>query len=340
MSEILSPSQKKKRLAGLLRGAACAVVVACLGLNAGAAGYPDRPVRLVVNVQPGGATDTAARIVGQKLSERLGQPILIDNRPGAGTRLGTDMVIKAKPDGYTLGVFYGVSTMFHLMFDNQAPLEPGKDFEAVSLFARAPSFLAVNAALPVKTVPEFVAYARSKNGAISYGHSGEASAPSLAAKVLLKSIGVQGISVAYKGNGPTAVAIASGEIDFSLVDFASVQPLVQRGVVRLIAITEPKRSALAPAVPTTGEFGITREVDGVTPWFLLAAPAGTSAATVALLNKHVVEILGMPDVQQRLRVAGVDVEASTPAQAAAYFVAQRNKMTAIVRDLGVSLKGQ
>lgn len=327
-----------KHLTGL-RTTVC-VVAACLGLSAGAADYPDRPVRLIVSVQPGGTTDTAARIVGQKLSERLGQPFLIDNRPGAGTRLGTDMVVKAKPDGYTLGVFYGVAGMFHMMFDNQPQLEPGKDFEAVSLFARAPSFLAVHAGLPIKTVPEFIAYARSKTGAISYGHSGEASAPSLAAKVLLKSLGVQGIGVAYKGNGPTAVAIAGGEIDFGLVDFASAQALVQRGVLRLIAITEPKRSALAPEVPTSGEFGITRQIDGVTPWFFLAAPAGTPAATVALLNKHVVEILAMPEVQQRLRVAGVDAEASTPAQAADYFVAQRQKTTAIVRELGVSLKGQ
>lgn len=329
---------RRERLTGL-RAAACAFV-ACLGLQAGAADYPDRPVRLIVSVQPGGATDTAARIVGQKLSERLGQPFLIDNRPGAATRLGTDIVVKAKPDGYTLGVFYGVAGMFHMMFDRQSQLEPGRDFEAVSLFARAPSFLAVHAALPIRTVPEFIAYARSKAGGISYGHSGEASAPSLAAQVLLKSLGVKGIGVAYKGNGPTAVAIASGEIDFALVDFAAVHPLAQRGAVRLIAISEPKRSALAPEVPTTGEFGITRRIDGVTPWFLLAAPAATPAATVALLNKHVVEILAMPEVQQRLRVAGVDAEASTPAQAADYFVAQREKMTAIVRDLGVSLKSQ
>jgi len=312
--------------------------LACLGFTTLAADYPDKPVRLVVSVQPGGSTDTAARIVGQQLGERLGQTFLIDNRPGAGTRLGTDLVIKSKPDGYTLGVFYGVSGMFHLMFDNQAAIEPGKDFEAVSLFARAPSFLAVNAALPIKTVPEFVAYARSKNGRITYGHSGEASAPSLAAMMLLKSIGVSGTGVAYKGNGPTSVALAGGEIDFSLVDFASVQPLVQRGVVRLIAITEPKRSALAPEVPTTGEFGISRDVDGITPWFFLAAPAGTPAPIVNLLNKHVAEILKMPEVQQRLRVAGIEAEASTPAQAAAYFIAQREKMVRIVGELGVSLK--
>ncbi|MNY22548.1 Tripartite tricarboxylate transporter family receptor [compost metagenome] len=228
--------------------------------------------------------------------------------------------------------------MFHLMFDNQATLEPGKDFEAVSLFARVPSFLAVNASLPIKTVPEFLAYARSKNGKLTYGHSGEASAPSLGAVTLLKSIGVTGIGVAYKGNGPTSVAIAGGEIDFALVDFASVQALVQRGAVRLIAITEPKRSALAPEVPTTGEFGVSRKVDGITPWFFLAAPAGTPAPIVSLLNKQVTEILKMPEVQQRLRGAGVEAESSTPAQAAAYFIAQREKMAGIVSELGVSLK--
>lgn len=326
------------RLAGR-RAAACALL-ACMAWHVNAADYPDKPVRIVVSVQPGGATDTAARVVGQKLGERLGQSIIVDNRPGAATRLGTDVVIKSRPDGYTLGLFFGISGMFHLMFDGQPALEPGKDFEAVSLFARAPSFLAVNAALPIKTVPEFVAWAKQNSGKVNYGHSGEASAPSLASQVLLKSIGVKGTGVAYKGNGPTAVALGGGEIHFALVDFAAVQPLVQRGVVRLIAITEPKRSALAPEIPAAVEFGITPQVNGITPWFFLAAPAGTPAPVVALLNKQVTEVLRLPDVQQHLRVAGVDVEPSTPAQAAATFVAERERMTSVVRELGVSLKVQ
>jgi len=314
------------------------ILLGCMAGGVSAADYPDRPVRVIVSVQPGGTTDTAARVVGQELTKRLGQPFLIENKPGAGTRIGTDATVKAKADGYTIGLFYGTSTLFQLMFDNQSALEPGKDFEAITMLGRAPSFLAVNAALPIKTVPQFIAYAREKNGKITFGHSGTASQPYLGGMILLKSLGVTGVAVPYKGNGPTAVAIASGEIDFSLVDYASVRPMVERGAVRLIAINEPKRSALRPDVPTTGESGITRTVDGITPWFFFAAPSGTPPAVIATLNKQITEILKMPDVLERLHNVGVEAEGTTPAEASAYFLAQREKLTGFVKDLGISLK--
>jgi len=313
-------------------------LLASLSLAAAAADYPDRAVQMVVSVQAGGSTDVAARLIAQKLAERLGHPFLVDNKPGAATRIGADYVMKAKPDGYTLGFFFGISGLFQLMFDNYPALQPGKDFEAVSLVTRAPSFLAVNAALPIKNVADFIAYARASNNQIAYGHSGAASTPALASMVLLKSLGVTGLGVPYKGNVPTVTALASGDINFAVVDYTAARPMVERGLVRLIAVMEPKRSVLQPDVPTSGEAGLTRAADGVTPWTILVAPPGTPPAVINTLNKHVVEIMKMPDVQDRLRVAGVDVEGTTPAQAAATYLAERNRMTAIVRDLGVSLK--
>ena len=324
---------KRTGLRGLASG-----LLASLSLAAAAANYPERAVQMVVSVQAGGSTDVAARLIAQKLADRLGQPFLVDNKPGAATRIGTEYVIKAKPDGYTLGFFFGISGLFQLMFDNYAALQPGKDFEAITLVTRAPSFLAVNAALPIKNAADFMAYARANNNAISYGHSGAASTPAMASMVLLKSLGVTGLGVPYKGNVPTVTALATGDINFAVVDYTSARPMVERGLVRLIAVMEPKRSVLQPDVPTTGESGLTRGADGVTPWTILVAPPGTPTAVIASLNKHVVEILKLPEVQDRLRVAGVDVEGTTPAQAAAAYQAERNKMTAIVRDLGVSLK--
>lgn len=320
-----------------LQRLACGLL-ASLSLAASAADYPDRAVQMVVSVQAGGSTDVAARLIAQKLADRLGQPFLVDNKPGAATRIGTEYVMKAKPDGYTLGFFFGISGLFQLMFDNYAALQPGKDFETISLVTRAPSFLAVNAALPIKTGADFTAYARAHNNQIAFGHSGAASTPNMASMVLLKSLGVTGLGVPYKGNVPTVTALASGDIHFAVVDYTAARPMVERGLVRLIAVMEPKRSPLQPDVPTTGEAGLTRGADGVTPWTILVAPPGTPAAVVAMLNKHVVEILKLPDVQERLHLAGVDVEGTTPAQAAAAYQAERNKMTAIVRDLGVSLK--
>ena len=326
----LTPSMGLKALAcGLLTG---------LSLAAAAVDYPERPVQMVVSVQAGGSTDSAARLIAQKLSERLGQPFLVENKTGAATRIGTEYVMKAKPDGYTLGYFFGISGLFQLMFDNYAPLQPGKDFEAITMATRAPSFLAVNAALPIKNVAEFIAYARANNEKISYGHSGNASTPNLAAMVLLKSIGVKGLGVPYKGNVPTVTAIASGEINFGVVDYTAARPMVDQGLVRLLAVMEPKRSTLQPAIPTSGEAGLTRVADGVTPWTILVAPPGTPPAVISTLNKHVNEIFKMPDVQERLRMVGVELDGSTPAQAAVDYLAEREKMTAIVRDLGVSLK--
>ncbi|MEO6319648.1 MAG: tripartite tricarboxylate transporter substrate binding protein [Polaromonas sp.] len=309
-----------------------------LSLAAAAADYPERPVQTVVNVAAGGSTDTAARLIAQKLSERLGQPFMVETKTGAATRLGTDFVMKAKPDGYTLGYFFGITGVFQLMFENFAPLQPGKDFEPITLVTRAPSFLAVNAALPIKNVSDFIAYARANNDKISFGHSGNASTPNIAAMVLLKSIGVKGLGIPYKGNVPTAVALAAGEINFSVVDYTAARPMVERGLVRLIAVTEPKRATFQPDVPTAGEAGLTHAADGITPWTLLAAPPGTPSAVIATLNKHMVEILKMPDVQERLRTVGVEVEGTTPAQAATSYVAERDKLVKIVRDLGVSLK--
>lgn len=320
-----------------LRFFACALVT-FLSLSATAADYPDRAVRMIVSVQAGGSTDTAARLIGQKLAEQLGQPVLIENKPGAGTRIGTEYVMKAKPDGYTLGFFFGISGLFQLMFDDFPALQPGKDFDAITLVTRAPTFLAVNAALPIKNVADFVTYAQAHNGSISYGHSGSASTPNLAALALLKSLAVTGVGVPYKGSGPTVIAIAAGDINFGVVDYTAARPLVERGLVRLLAIMEPKRSALQPNVPTAGEEGIARAADGIAPWTVLVAPPGTPPAVIATLNKHVVEILKMPDVQKRLRAEGIEVEGSTPAQAAASYLAERKKMTEIIRDLNVSLK--
>ncbi|WP_137921356.1 tripartite tricarboxylate transporter substrate binding protein [Hydrogenophaga sp. 2FB] len=319
-----------------VRAAALCLAGGALALSAQAQ-YPERPVRLVVGLQAGASTDTLARLLAQKLQERMGGQFIVENKPGAATRIGMEMVTKAAPDGYTLGIANAVATSFPLMFPDFA-FAPGKDFVPVAALARAPSFLAVRANLPAKNAQEFVAYAKANSGKLSFGQGGNGSNPHLAALALVRSMGVQATGVPYKGNAPTAVAVATGEVDFAMLDYAAVRPLVERGNIRLLAVTEPRRSALTPDVPTSGEQGLTRDIEGVTPWFMLVAPPGTPAPLVATLNRHVNEILKNPEVLASLRVAGIEAEGGTSAAALAQFEQQRNQIGRLAREMNVSFK--
>lgn len=329
------PEQRRQRRLGC---ASAAALLASLFLSTSAlADYPERQVRMVVSVQPGASTDIMARTLAQKLAERLGQSVIVDNKPGAATRIGTEAVIKTSPDGYTLGVANAVSTAFPLMFDD-FPFVVGKHFAPITLLGRSPSFLAVRHNLPAKNVAEFVAYAKTHNDLITFGHGGAGTNPHVAALALMQSLGVTAIAVPHKGNAPTAVALGSGEIDFALLEYASVRPMVERGKVRLLAVTEPQRFSPLPEIPTGAEAGLTREIEGMTPWFMLIAPAGTPQAVVTLLNRHVAEILSTPDVQQRFRAMGIEPATNSPAEAASYFQAQRDKLGALTQKLNLSLK--
>lgn len=315
-----------------------AAVAASLSLPAPArADYPERIVRMILGLQPGASTDVLARLVAIKLSERMGQQFIVENKPGAATRIGMESVIKSPHDGYTLGVANAVSVAFPLMFDD-FPFAPGKDFVAITPLGRAPSFLAVRQNLPAKNVAEFLAYAKAHNGKISFAAGINGSPPHVASLLLMKSIGVSAIAVPYKGNAPAALALAAGEIDFALLEYASVRPMVERGAVRLLAVTEPRRFSAQPDVPTGAEAGLTPEIEGMTPWFMLVAPARTPAAVVQVLNAQVREILQSKDVQEKLIPLGIQTEGSSPAEAAAYFQAKRDQLTVLVRDLNLSLR--
>jgi tripartite-type tricarboxylate transporter receptor subunit TctC len=299
--------------------------------------YPERTVRMVVGLQAGASTDNLARAVAQRLSERLGQQFIVENKPGAATRIGMESVARAPADGYTLGVANAVATSFPLMFDN-FPFVPGKDFVPITMLGRAPSYLAVRASMPAKNVAEFIEYAKANSGKLTFGQGGSGSNPHVATLTLVKRLGVTAQDVPYKGNAPTAVAVAAGEVDFALLDLASARPMAERGSVRLLAVTEPQRVMQMPDMPTSGEQGLTREIDGMTPWFMLIAPAGTPSAVIALLNRHVNEVLRMRDVQQTLLAAGIEPEGSSADEAMAYFRSQRERIANLARELNISFR--
>lgn len=297
--------------------------------------YPDRSVRMLVGFQAGASTDTLARVISAQLSLRLGQPFVVENKPGAATRIAMDTLSKAAPDGYTLAVANAVTTVFPLMFDGIS-FEPGRDFVPITMLGRAPSFLAVRIGLPVRDFKEFAQYA--KGAKLSFAHPGNGTNPHIAGLALAQSLGVDVVEVPYKGNQPIATALAAGEIDYAMLEFESARPLLERGAIRILAVTEPNRFSLQPLVPTGQEVGITQEIESLTPWFILLAPPGTPAQTVAILNREVVEVLKMPQIQEKLLSIGVEPFSTSQQAASAYFLAHRNKIINLLPKLGVSIK--
>lgn len=313
------------------------VLAAGLFGTAAHAAYPERPVRVVIGLQAGASTDTLGRALAQKLSERLGQQFLIDNRPGAATRIAMEAVSRAPADGYTLGIVNAVAVNFPLMFKD-FDFSPGKDFAPITTLGRAPSFLAVPATLPAKNVEEFLAYAKANNGKLTFGQGSNGSNPHLSALMLVKSMGVDAVGIPYKGNAPTALAVATGEVDFAMLDYQSVRPLVERGNVRLLAVTEPQRFVMMPDVPTGGEQGLSSALDGVTPWFMLVAPPGTPDDVIALLNRHVNDVLKDATVREAMSTVGIETDGSSIQEAAAYFQQQREQTAQVAKEMNVSFQ--
>ncbi|NYT24410.1 tripartite tricarboxylate transporter substrate binding protein [Alcaligenaceae bacterium] len=300
----------------------------------------DRPLELIVPVQPGGSSDVIARIIGNSVTELTSRAVVIVNKGGVFGRLGADALIDARPDGNTIGILYGSTSLFPLIFENsKRPYEPGVDFEPITLVGRSPSFIAVNVnRVPAKTGAEFLSFLKENNEKFSYGHGGNGSSPALATGALLNRLGLTGISVPYKGWGPVSVALGREEVDFGLIDYGTIRPQLERGAVRLIAIMEEQRSALMPDIPTAVEAGLPDAANGITPWFFLAAPPGTPKAVVQALNKDFTQALQTPDVMERIRSIGSDPNSSTPESTSAEYVAFRKKMTDVIKLLGISMK--
>ena len=317
--------------------AACGALAALAGPGALAQTYPAKPITMVVPFPPGGPTDMVARLLAQKLSEQMGQPVVVDNKPGANGNIGGALVSKAAADGHTLLYNTSSITLSPALYKSMQ-YDVLRDLAPVALTAVVPLALVVNPAVPANSVQEFVAYAKAHSGKLSFGHGGNGTNPHLSALVLVRSLGVKAVEVPYKGNAPTAVALGGGEIDFAMLDYPSVRPLVERGNVRLLAVTEPKRVGMTPQVPTSGEQGLTRELDGMAPWFMLVAPASTPAPVINLLSQQAGAALGSPEVNKALASAGIEVETGSPAQAQRYFMEQRERMTRLARELKVSLK--
>jgi tripartite-type tricarboxylate transporter receptor subunit TctC len=283
-------------------------IIGCLSAgwaSLASAAYPDKPIRFIVPQAAGGSTDILSRTVGQKLSEALGQQLVMDNRPGANGIVGMDMVAKAPADGYTL-VAGGTGTIaINVSLYNKIPYDPIKDFAPVVNFAYSTSVLVVHPSVAAKSIAELIALAKAKPGEIRYASAGNGSSPHLSAEVFKTMAGVNVTHVPYKGSTPGVVATVSGETAMMFTGVASALAHIKAGRLRALSVNGPKRSPALPDVPTAGSSGLPGfEVDF---WIGMLAPAGTPAAVVTRLNSEVNRILAQEDVKSRFTALGTDI---------------------------------
>ncbi|MBI3938267.1 MAG: tripartite tricarboxylate transporter substrate binding protein [Betaproteobacteria bacterium] len=299
-----------------------------------AAGYPSRPVRFVVGYPPGGATDIIARTVGIRLSEGLRQQVIVDNRPGAGGIIGSDIVAKATPDGHTIVLVttsHGVNPSLY----SKLPYDTVKSFAPITQVGSLQLVLVVNPSLPVKSVKELVALAKSRPGKLNFASSGSGQSLHLAAELLKTMAGIDIVHVPYKGGAPARTDLLSGQVQLMFESMIGVLPFVKAGKLRGLAVSGAKRSPAAPDIPTVAEAGVPGyEASG---WVGVLAPAGTLKPIVTKLNAEIVNVLRTPEVHDRLFASGVEVVGSTPEQFAQFIRAQLVKWARVVKQSGAKL---
>jgi tripartite-type tricarboxylate transporter receptor subunit TctC len=292
-------------------------------------GYPSRPVRVIVALAPGGGTDISARLLAQKLADGFGQSFVVDNRPGGGAMLGTELAARATPDGYTLFVASPEFTV-NPSLQPKATYEPSRDFAPIIQMTNGQYFLSVRPGVAANTVQELIALARSQPRQLNYGSSGNGSANHLAGEMFQQMAGVELTHVPYKGSGPAAAALMSGEIHVLFSSTTAVLQHVRSGRVRALAVTGAKRSPVAPEVPTVAESGVPGfEVTG---WYGLLAPRSTPAAIVDVLNAA--SNRALPELRSRFADLGSEVVAGTPAQFAAFLRADQARWAKVVKASG------
>ena len=295
--------------------------------------YPTRPLRVVVFLPPGGAADVLARVMGQKLGDLLGQTVVIDNRPGSGGVIGTNVVAKAAPDGYTI-LHSGITTHGigpHLY--TNLPYDPIKDFVPIVLAGSAPVFLMAYAQVPVKSVADVIALAKAKPAAISFGSPGTGSAPHLVGELFKIVTGIPSQHIPYKGSGTGAPALASGEVPVFFDAIAGHQAFVKTGRVRPLAVTGAARASAYPDVPTMREAGVDK-VDG-SAWYGWQAPAGTPTYIIKKLNTETNRVLAMQDVKDRLAAASIDTLGGTPEAFSQFIRTELDKWGQVVKAAGI-----
>jgi tripartite-type tricarboxylate transporter receptor subunit TctC len=312
--------------------AGCVAAAVVAGGTAAAQPYPSKPIRLIVAWGPGGAPDIFARIVGEKLSLQTGQPVIVDNRPGATGNVGAEIVARAPPDGYT--IFNAtLSLAISPGFYRNLPFDPVASFAPVTMLASVPLILAVHPGLPAKSVPDLIALARSRPGSLNYASVGSGSPAHVAGELIQSIARAKLVHVPYKSGGAMVTAILAGEAQLAFIAIAPALPHAKAGRVRVLGVTAPKRSAAVPDVPTFAEAGLPGiEVDN---WNGILAPARTPPQLVARLRDEILKAVRAPGVAEQFARQGAEVSTSTSAEFSSAIKAEMAKWARVVREAGI-----
>jgi tripartite-type tricarboxylate transporter receptor subunit TctC len=295
--------------------------------------YPARAVRLIVPFPPGGPNDVLGRVVAQKLTEQMGQQVVVDNRGGAGGIIGAELAARATPDGYTL-FFGGTASMsINPILHKKLGYDPVADFAAISLVGTAPSLLSLHPSLPVKNVKELIEAAKAKPRQLTFASSGVGTAPHLAGELFNTMAGVTLVHVPYRGGGPAFVDLLAGQVAMYFAGISAALPFVKEGKLRGIAVTGAQRSAVMPDMPTIAESGLTGYE--VSNWYAIVTATATPKPVIARLYAELVKALAADDVKKRFLDLGTDPIGSDPAQLAAYIRSEIPKWTKVIRAAGM-----
>ncbi len=323
--------------------AARAVVAALAGIIAapasfaqgtpGAARYPDRPIRLIIPFAPGGSLDILGRIIAQKLADRFGQPVVVDNRAGGTAIIGTEILAKSAPNGYTMmiaNIAHGANPYLR----KTLPYDAEKDFAPVTLLAQLPGLLAVHPNIRVRSTAELIASAKSKPGQLTYGSSGNGSSNHLFMELFKVSTATDITHIAYKGGGPAVIDLVAGQINTMIIAIPPVLPFIKDNKLVALGVTSSKRSNTLPGVPTIAESGIPGFE--VNDWQGMLVAAGTPKAIIDRLNAEIIGVLELADVRERISGLGAQVVTSTPAQMAEHIRQERDLWRRVIKEAGIT----
>ena len=311
---------------------AVAVAAVTLASSALAQAYPSKAIRLVSPFPPGGSVDVVGRLLAAKLSETLGQQMVVENRSGASGVIGTEVVMNSPPDGYTL-LINTIPFVTNQFLMPRAPYDPLRDFVSISLVASSPSFVTVHPSLPVRSIQDLIALAKEKPGQLYYSAAGVGTNPHIAGELFNLLADVNIVAVQYKGGGPADTALISGEVAVTFGNISQEIGFVKGGRMRALAVTSAKRNPAIPELPTVAEAGVPGyEFD---TWFVVAAPKGTARAIVDTLNSHIRKVLSAPGQAKFYEERGLTIIASTPEEAAAHLQNEQKKWARVIKERGI-----